>query len=919
MRTSILDIKKLQNVPENVDCVLRCLAQLSPAFAVARGAQEDGMLNTECEDRLESISKTIKGISASFSELVKFEDDLGPRSTTTLWHTYFRAIGRACYEESVAIGEVDVALPVGFVPMECTASMLVSYAIKDHMVALLPGSGASSNLAELGMSESKMLASASASCSDDDSSSRTHETSYADLENEDDTSLESEFDPDGWLNYELPRPWGLDPFLNASQSTPLSSTLPPASKPPRCRLPRDCHVLAGMGPWPDLILPVFCVTDAHTIIPILSCVAHQRRVWRIDIPVVGIQVSKYSSVARIHVAWLEPPTQNEPTRMHVVRAHNSMAPADGVFDMADPNSGFLLGKFLISLRYQFHTLHASIPSTQPLCLKWRYDSFRSASLSVNSWVRSVNHGAGARWVPAIYKKLSAHHQTHSRPSSHHPSITQQDATMAAKPRPPSSKTDSKGRTLTPPASHSTMSDRITTSREDQSRSSQTSSREDRKDRKKQSSGDAKSKSSHLQSSVFAMESARGIEGAGSITSWMCHRSAISVPVVGFPDSSSIAEKDRKFVNAMVDEYNAMTEFKWPTQWTTEANLPPVNESLVALRTRFYNAYQALSNEEWAKKPLDHTLVPIVEAHFWAVLEATAGTFTQTKMDFSLNEAESRHVWDELLYQFFTAEDEGVSPYVTLERDIMYPANPLLRALRTPDSSLAIAATSAMLESWQAQCVAMATATRRSPLDRLHRQAKNAVVVAFGVEDSFATLSASQELLNTLQRQAILEPKRGTCDAVLCVPVTSRAILSHNKKPRFRLVVCSQRAKETKKVNGEELPDEATFLNAVNSPLYANPLVGPSSHEKVATTPSLPVPPRPDTPSLSNMALLLPSLIAEYKKPSHATVLKALNQTRMYCVSAAHFLAAIGIRESPVFGLATNGKEGVVMMASGICF
>lgn len=61
------------------------------------------------------------------------------------------------------------------------------------------------------------------------------------------------------------------------------------------------------------------------------------------------------------------------------------------------------------------------------------------------------------------------------------------------------------------------------------------------------------------------------------------------------------------------------------------------------------------------------------------------------------------------------------------------------------------------------------------------------------------------------------------------------------------------------------------------------------------------------------ALLLPELIVEYKKRDE-TATKALNQSRMYLVSGVQFLAALGIKDHPVFGLVTSGPKGGIIMA-----
>lgn len=75
-------------------------------------------------------------------------------------------------------------------------------------------------------------------------------------------------------------------------------------------LPRDAHILAGIGPWTHLVMPVVCIADEGSILPILSSVLSQRHVWGIELPVVGVEVSPYASIGRVYIAWRQPVTHD---------------------------------------------------------------------------------------------------------------------------------------------------------------------------------------------------------------------------------------------------------------------------------------------------------------------------------------------------------------------------------------------------------------------------------------------------------------------------------------------------------------------------------------------------------------------------------------------------------------------------------
>lgn len=80
----------------------------------------------------------------------------------------------------------------------------------------------------------------------------------------------------------------------------------------------------------------------------------------------------------------------------------------------------------------------------------------------------------------------------------------------------------------------------------------------------------------------------------------------------------------------------------------------------------------------------------------------------------------------------------------------------------------------------------------------------------------------------------------------------------------------------------------------------------------ALAPPAPPPPNRGAP-LSGIGFLFPQLLVKYKRYS-GTFLKAFNQVRMYLTSTVAFYAAVGILDWPVFGLATDGTVGHVLMA-----
>jgi hypothetical protein len=64
---------------------------------------------------------------------------------------------------------------------------------------------------------------------------------------------------------------------------------------------------------------------------------------------------------------------------------------------------------------------------------------------------------------------------------------------------------------------------------------------------------------------------------------------------------------------------------------------------------------------------------------------------------------------------------------------------------------------------------------------------------------------------------------------------------------------------------------------------------------------------------SGKDLLLPVLLAEYKKRDESAISTAMNQMKTYLVSAITFLSELGITDKPVFGLVVNGTLGAITM------
>ncbi|EGO29062.1 hypothetical protein SERLADRAFT_377418 [Serpula lacrymans var. lacrymans S7.9] len=197
------------------------------------------------------------------------------------------------------------------------------------------------------------------------------------------------------------------------------------------------------------------------------------------------------------------------------------------------------------------------------------------------------------------------------------------------------------------------------------------------------------------------------------------------------------------------------------------------------------------------------------------------------------------------------------------------------------------------------------------------------------------------LLDALERRTNQEPTRGVCDAILVVPLEGVCaeivkILGKSDGRKFvkNLALIAHPGAE-KSASGTGKDDRANSDSARHLTVEPQPS-SVTDNSKSTSYPSLhnvftatvPRPPSESSETLSKDVvqlqaaqdgeidndLLLPVLTAEYKKKDVTTTFKALNQSRMYTVSALYFLRSLGIVDFPLFGLVTSGSEGAVSMA-----
>ncbi|THH13655.1 hypothetical protein EW146_g6587 [Bondarzewia mesenterica] len=446
-------------------------------------------------------------------------------------------------------------------------------------------------------------------------------------------------------------------------------------------------------------------------------------------------------------------------------------------------------------------------------------------------------------------------------------------------------------------------------------------------------------------STFAQQNANDVtDDTLTINTWMFERKVCTIGRILLKEK----EPDCLEINAMIKIYNDMTEFYWPAGWKTEVSdvnaafvpscsfevqndLPQVDATLQHLRDDVFRQHD---EARAAKAPgdLDPVVVDIVSKRLSSILLASAGAYTHQVASKGRNvyEVEWRHNWDALLYRFYAASADAVSTDVLLEQtltlsrndsvDIMDPArlasveNRLAEYDKTLSTSAYVAASS------------LHRGAQTHALDALIRAAK--------VEEQVETLASDPaKMMQTIKMRAAPEPRTGKCDAILVMPIfdiLGERISSDKVQEKFpENFALVRRAKDSENGGRADAPvagqapktSPTQFLSAtsqdssqkkVNEKGYLLDIFRCSDFYAQSTLTPISGVSLTQATLIDSQALLLPTLVVEYKKQDSVT--KPINQGRMYLVSAVTFLAAVGITNYPVFGLITDGADGVVTVA-----
>jgi hypothetical protein len=300
-----------------------------------------------------------------------------------------------------------------------------------------------------------------------------------------------------------------------------------------------------------------------------------------------------------------------------------------------------------------------------------------------------------------------------------------------------------------------------------------------------------------------------------------------------------------------------------------------------------------------------------------------------------NEADRRHEWDALLLNFF--QPVLGQRDVLLERQLNLPRN-----LAADDSSFATRARVIVnaydyLCSTQFNSLIPTTDTSGS-----WEQAMVALQQATQFSVDLGQRCLKGNFVEVVARHSSLDPGTGKCDAILVIPCAGVAtamlqrisgvdeqeiflksfMLIQGPKPEKSDSNAVENSSQIGKTIGHrqkttsggslQVPSSSRISesdrNKLHNPFLYHPDGNQATQKKETILPKIVTCDEP-----SGKDLLLPVLLAEYKKRDESAISTAMNQMKTYLVSAITFLSELGITDQPVFGLVVNGTLGAITM------
>ncbi|KAK0209720.1 hypothetical protein IW262DRAFT_1416027 [Armillaria fumosa] len=708
-----------------------------------------------------------------------------------------------------------------------------------------------------------------------------------------------------------------------------------ASGPSSLDVSFHAHVLPGGGRRTNAVLPVICIADKENIVPLVASVAYQRRVWGIEDPVVGVILARDGFSAQVVLGWTDPPdlcsdsespdddTFDGLPTVHIAYS-DSPCVANGVFDLTDPISTLAFSQFIVELRDQYGKVAQKCCDSRTAAnstFTWRSDLIDPPRLS--DW-REQTEEFVASWIRGLRTPSSVDTEDDPPPYPITPPPTQ-------------------------PFDHTPMSNLMKKvgggDDPDISQCSGTAQGGKQTGYKGATTSKLPSISRSIQAcSEFAKRAEYGINPSDplSMITYTYERYVLSISALTL-SPSHVANRER--INDFVSIYNKLSCFRDPSTWQQEEELPDVEGAyLEAVRRCFWKQLVAVRTRQGENiSPVDELHDPIISERLSLFFWVTLGAFCRGQRK-SVNEAESRLQWDTLIFYALSSlpsEEDEFHIRPLFERSLLLSRNRFVDALNsanTTDEVMPEARTRA--RDYHVLCLASSAAvydadSTSSDTDRMTAQetAASSVASHLAIETNKLFVGNMKDVhKSSIFRRASSEPHTGTCDAVvvltmnkLVLPSSKCAIPSFINIPEDDKGLLPPSQGEGYDADVSKLKQQVTdnpekdfrenLKASRNSFLAASSACSP--HPKKPTGDSIPQLSEEFTSTIIPFELggkiLFAILVVEHKRPWDDPT-KPLNQARIYVVASVRLLEAHGIKGLPIFALATNGNEGVMLMA-----
>ncbi|KAJ7604066.1 hypothetical protein FB45DRAFT_1013733 [Roridomyces roridus] len=641
--------------------------------------------------------------------------------------------------------------------------------------------------------------------------------------------------------------------------------LPP---PPSINVSTDGHILPGCGKHTCAALPFLCVANQENIDDLMSSAAYQRYVWGIAEPVLGFLLSPAGHVATLFLSWVDPDTKI----LHVASAN----PEENTvcsFRFSDLHSSLRFAQFVLNLSTRFaNVAQRGSPLSENNKLDWRADNPKTQDPGtfrnrVEQWVRGVYLASNVD-VPHLQ-----HPNDFSRFDFSEESL--EDMSSLA---PESAGSQKKARSL------------------------------EIKYRNNSSFGG------------LAPEGFRPGGGADAL-SWLFDRNSHRLCLV--EHDLDAFEK----VNKVVRDVREMCKFNWLSKW--DNNSPTVDLAVKPfLDHMLKQARERKSSETSSQLPeLSAEYTAFIEAHLSYAFYASAGAYTllHRKQGLNLKEAEWRLDWDAMLRVFYGSKEEIISALAMFEKTVFLSRNPLVDDIMQGKD--VIRPYHQEFQYYVKICVSE-VASAGSNVEAISLASK-VLSQATDLEISWRKFTESTPELQInehLLKHDIQEPRDGICDGVLvaAIPIGNFPV-EYVDDVSFFVDAYDNEISESKVDENQSAPAlQARAPTASPAAVLAKSNKGTTAADlkyavenpfrKTTITSELkpPIISSPPTNFNKTKTIILPHVLAEYKKVHDKDAGAALNQARLYLVSMIMYYFQMGITDRAFYCLVTSGSQGALI-------